>query len=88
MIASCKFVRCPKNQHCIEDQNSIPHCVTCNENCSDREALKEVCAANGVTYRNVCQLKKESCQIGRSIPVAYKGPCKGISSNVANVDFS
>lgn len=85
-VASCKHVQCPVGQHCLEDQNLMPHCVTCSITCPPYDpAVKSVisnparlvCGVDGLTYRNLCEIKRTACMLGRSIPVAYRGACKG-----------
>ncbi|XP_031634012.1 follistatin isoform X2 [Contarinia nasturtii] len=82
---SCKHVQCPIGQHCLEDQNLMPHCVTCSITCPPYDpAVKSVisnparlvCGVDGQTYRNLCEIKRSACMLGRSIPVAYRGACK------------
>lgn len=72
--------------HCLEDQNLMPHCVSCTMRCppydnaaksSITNPSKLVCGTDGITYRNLCDIKRAACLSGRSIPVAYRGPCKG-----------
>ncbi|XP_065087868.1 uncharacterized protein LOC135709451 isoform X2 [Ochlerotatus camptorhynchus] len=79
---SCRFVQCPDGKHCVEDQNSTPHCVTCTMDCppvdtrTSASATKAVvCGTDGITYRNICELKRKACLTGRAIPVAYRGRC-------------
>lgn len=36
-----------------------------------------VCGTDGNTYRNLCEIRRTACLLGRSIPAAYRGPCKG-----------
>lgn len=87
--ASCRFVQCSNGKHCVEDQNSMPHCVICAKKCPDKStsiksllqnphsASKLVCGVDGVTYKNLCELKQAVCLLGRAIQVAYRGPCIG-----------
>lgn len=86
MIASCKQIQCYEGQRCLEDQNLMPHCVVCSVKCPPYEPSAKsvisnpsrlVCGADGKTYRNLCEIKRTSCLSGRSIPVAYRGPCMG-----------
>lgn len=84
-LASCKNVKCPQSMHCFEDQNLMPNCVSCAMKCPPYEkTLKSVsnpsrlvCGTDGTTYRNLCEIKRAACLLGRSIPVAYRGPCNG-----------
>lgn len=87
IAASCKHVRCPIGQHCLEDQNLMPHCITCSITCPPydpavksvtRNPKRLVCGNDGNTYRNLCELKRTACLLKRSIPVAYRGACKGM----------
>uniref|UniRef100_A0A182WCF3 Kazal-like domain-containing protein n=1 Tax=Anopheles minimus TaxID=112268 RepID=A0A182WCF3_9DIPT len=72
---SCKFVQCPDGKRCIEDQNATPHCVSCGgaECRADRSPKSVVCGTDGITYPNICELKRQACLSGRAIPVAYRG---------------
>ncbi|XP_052859659.1 uncharacterized protein LOC128266910 [Anopheles cruzii] len=76
---SCKFVNCPDDKRCVEDQNAAPHCVSCGTvaecRAADRSPKATVCGTDGLTYPNVCELKRQACLIGRAIPVAYRGRC-------------
>lgn len=64
----------------------MPHCVTCSITCPPYDpAVKSiianparlVCGVDGNTYRNLCEIKRTACMLGRSIPVAYRGACTG-----------
>uniref|UniRef100_A0A182IUF3 Follistatin n=1 Tax=Anopheles atroparvus TaxID=41427 RepID=A0A182IUF3_ANOAO len=81
---SCKFVKCPDGQRCIEDQNASPHCVTCGgaECRSDRSPKSVVCGTDGITYPSICELKRQACLTGRAIPLAYRGRCIGQSDRM------
>ena len=49
-----------------------------------------LCGTNGVTYRNVCFLRKVVCRAGteRRVGIAYNGKCKGISFLVLTFSFT
>ncbi|KAG4071442.1 hypothetical protein HA402_011596 [Bradysia odoriphaga] len=90
---SCKNVKCPQSMHCLEDQNLMPHCVSCSMKCPPYEkTLKSivpdpsrlVCGVDGKTYRNLCEIKRAACIVGRSIPVAYRGACND-TANCNNI---
>lgn len=36
-----------------------------------------MCGVDGITYRSMCELRQKSCKIGKSIQLAYSGPCTG-----------
>ena len=77
---SCKRVECFHGNHCMEDQNGIPHCVSCHEECPYNipdDPRNYICGSDGRTYNNTCDLKAAICRKGQSITVAYKGPCIG-----------
>ncbi|KAJ6640905.1 putative cytochrome P450 6d5 [Pseudolycoriella hygida] len=90
---SCKNVKCPQSMHCLEDQNLMPHCVSCATKCPPFEKTfksivsnpsRLVCGTDGVTYRNLCEIKRAACLLGRSIPVAYRGACND-TANCNNI---
>lgn len=72
----------------------MPHCITCKIDCpwdddvsgsyeldSDEASIDKesgVCGVDGKTYRSTCDINRMICQIGRSIAVAYPGPCRGM----------
>lgn len=63
----------------------MPQCVVCK--CTRRQnrtttashvdLKKIVCGTDGVSYRSLCELKQKSCKIGKSVGLAYRGPCQG-----------
>lgn len=75
---SCRNVECFHGNHCLQDQNGIPHCVSCNAKCPldiPDNSNNYVCGSDGRTYKNTCDLKAAICQKGQSIKIAYHGPC-------------
>ena len=84
IAATCNGVKCLNGLTCIEDQYSMPHCIACKIECPQDDcdndvvdATKAVCGADGKTYKSVCDINRMICKIGRSIGVAYPGPCRG-----------
>jgi len=64
----------------------MPHCIACRIECpwdnldADSGGYDErqaVCGVDGKTYRSACDINRMICKIGRSIAVAYPGPCRG-----------
>ncbi|XP_034141659.1 uncharacterized protein LOC117592171 isoform X2 [Drosophila guanche] len=82
--SSCRGVQCLNSHTCVEDQYLTPHCIPCKIECPWEEevdgrapnATQAVCGVDGKTYRSVCDINRMICKIGRSIAVAYSGPCR------------
>ena len=70
-LAPCDINFCPFHAHCIvKEEKAYCECV---ENCSTDEQF--VCGTDDATYRNLCHLKKASCEERRRINQAYPGKC-------------
>ncbi|ESP05585.1 hypothetical protein LOTGIDRAFT_102759, partial [Lottia gigantea] len=73
---SCRDVNCSRNLTCLEDQNGLPHCVPCVQNCSHvTRSPPELCGEDGVTYPSRCHLFQAICAKGKTIRLAYKSSC-------------
>ncbi|EUB59336.1 putative kazal-type serine protease inhibitor domain protein [Echinococcus granulosus] len=74
----CQGYTCPFNAWCIpSDDFSSPRCI-CHQTCyevGDSDDSVPVCGSNGVNYKNVCHLKRESCSLKINITVKYWGRC-------------
>ncbi|EDW08389.2 AF4/FMR2 family member lilli [Drosophila mojavensis] len=46
---------------------------------------RAVCGVDGKTYRSTCDIKRMICKIGRSIAVAYPGPCRADRVTCADI---
>jgi hypothetical protein len=55
-----------------EVKSGVASCV-CPSLCP--ALVSPVCGSNGVTYGNLCELKRDSCKNQQSIDVVNKGPC-------------
>uniref|UniRef100_A0A673H2F3 Tomoregulin-2-like n=1 Tax=Sinocyclocheilus rhinocerous TaxID=307959 RepID=A0A673H2F3_9TELE len=67
---------CQFGAECDEDSEDV-WCV-CNIDCS-HISFNPVCASDGRSYDNPCQVKEVSCQKQERIEVKYLGHCKGHS---------
>ena len=47
----------------------------CNFACP--AVVDPVCGSDGITYNNVCELRRASCKQKKPIKVDHKGPCRG-----------
>jgi len=77
----------------------MPHCIACRIECpwdnldADSGGYDErqaVCGVDGKTYRSACDINRMICKIGRSIAVAYPGPCRGMyfGCGLLSADFA
>ncbi|XP_043947633.1 uncharacterized protein LOC108026767 isoform X2 [Drosophila biarmipes] len=82
---SCRGVQCLQGLTCVEDQYMMPHCIACRIECprddlgadsGGYDERRAVCGVDGKTYRSACDINRMICKIGRSIAVAYPGPCR------------
>jgi len=80
--ASCAGVTCSAGKSCIVDQLGLPHCLRCDvlDYCPwDSADRSPVCGADGRTYAGRCRLLEAACRLGRSVRLAYRGRCRGIT---------
>ncbi|KAH8357308.1 hypothetical protein KR200_008947 [Drosophila serrata] len=95
---SCHGVQCLDGLSCVEDQYMMPHCIACQIDCpwdgldldldansSGYDERQAVCGVDGKTYRSACDINRMICQIGRSIAVAYPGPCRAGRVSCADI---
>uniref|UniRef100_B4MPU0 GK21539 n=1 Tax=Drosophila willistoni TaxID=7260 RepID=B4MPU0_DROWI len=51
----------------------------------DYDEERAVCGVDGKTYRSACDINRMICKIGRSIAVAYPGPCRADRVSCADI---
>ncbi|XP_064651975.1 follistatin-like isoform X2 [Lineus longissimus] len=73
--SSCESVTCLNGRHCLLDQNHTPHCVPCRLKCPPAQPNQQICGSDGNTYDSLCKVRAAMCLRGKSIAIAYKGPC-------------
>lgn len=89
---SCKKVNCMNGLQCVEDNYAIPHCIVCSIQCPADDNTKKidptraVCGVDGNTYKSTCDINRMVCKIGRSIAVAYPGPCREERSTCSEIN--
>ncbi|XP_068145478.1 uncharacterized protein Fs isoform X2 [Drosophila tropicalis] len=86
--------------HCISCNIECPrHNENRNDNDDDDDELdldgygydgdydeeRAVCGVDGKTYRSACDINRMICKIGRSIAVAYPGPCRADRVTCADI---
>ena len=74
-INPCDGVPCGRKRECVV-QNDRPVCV-CRSICHERE--EPVCANDGVTYSNLCKLRRASCLTGRRLYRVSNMSCTSVS---------
>ncbi|XP_070549405.1 follistatin-related protein 1-like isoform X1 [Ptychodera flava] len=65
-------VQCGSGRECVEDENGEPTCE-CIKKCPPREA--PVCATNGKSYDNHCELHRAACLEGVKLHIEHDGRC-------------
>jgi hypothetical protein len=75
LTASCQSVSCLNGRYCVLDQNHTPHCVPCRLKCPPAQPNQQICGSDGNTYDSLCKVRAAMCLRGKSIAIAYRGPC-------------
>ncbi|RWS29760.1 agrin-like protein [Leptotrombidium deliense] len=76
----CQKVQCEFGSQCVVDPNSREsHCV-CMFSCSAE--YNPVCGSDGISYNNLCQIRKQSCEHKKAIHVASSGLCGGCENKI------
>ena len=76
-LNQCKLLSCSHGQDCEIDKQGITNCV-CSHNC--QPIVRPVCATNGRTYDNLCEMEKNGCQDREELSAKYFGICGNYNS--------
>ncbi|XP_054715534.1 agrin-like [Uloborus diversus] len=68
----CESLQCGPFQECDIDKYGIASCQ-CPSNCES--VMRPVCASDGQTYHNECELQRNACLKQMNVAVLYSGPC-------------
>ncbi|XP_065174876.1 agrin-like isoform X2 [Sycon ciliatum] len=78
--SECELCRepCRPFQQCVADNGGggQPRCG-CETQCADsKNTNRQVCASNGETYSNKCEMRKAGCRLQRKLRAVSKGGCQ------------
>uniref|UniRef100_A0A2A4IXP1 Agrin n=1 Tax=Heliothis virescens TaxID=7102 RepID=A0A2A4IXP1_HELVI len=79
----CSGVTCPDPEVCQLDDRRSPSC-RCAEPCPLE--FSPVCASDGKTYSNECQMHRESCRARKQLKIIFKGQCSSGVNPCAEVE--
>ncbi|XP_026758909.2 agrin-like [Galleria mellonella] len=79
----CAGVTCPDPEVCQLDERRSPSC-RCAEPCPLE--FSPVCASDGKTYSNECQMHRESCRARKQLKIIFKGQCSSGVNPCAEVE--
>ncbi|XP_045445693.1 agrin-like [Melitaea cinxia] len=79
----CAGVTCPDPEVCQLDDNRQPLC-RCAESCPLE--FSPICASDGKTYSNECQMHRESCRARKQLKLIFKGQCSSGVNPCAEVE--
>ena len=68
----CKDKKCVYNSTCVKANDNKGYCI-CPQ-CSD-EPVEYICATDGKTYNNECEVKRKACMTKSLLKTVHKGKC-------------
>ncbi|TRY72500.1 hypothetical protein TCAL_00311 [Tigriopus californicus] len=71
-LNQCKLLNCEFGQECEINKQGITNCI-CPQSCE--KVVRPVCASNGQTYDNECEMKKYGCRKKMALTIQYIGIC-------------
>lgn len=73
-VNQCNLLSCNADrwESCQIDKQGITNCV-CVDNCES--VVRPVCASDGVTYDNVCEMRRAACNKKEDVVEKYFGTC-------------
>lgn len=69
---------------CVAQADDSTVCE-CTDSCPEKSDL--VCASDGNTYKNECEVKKQSCLKKKPLVVARKGSCGKLKTQKVKLHF-
>ncbi len=74
LIEDCSS--CTDDEKCVKRDDETVQCISCAKNCSNVPTIL-VCASNGRTYNNKCEMEVAACNLDRVLRVEHEGiACK------------
>ncbi len=81
-LNQCNLLSCNYGQECSMDKHGITECV-CPKSCEP--IVRPVCATDGKTYDNMCEMKKSACNQRLNITAKYIGVCGKNTFNLSSL---
>ena len=70
---TCGNTYCGRGKTCISDGVTLEHKCVCDTECPEKS--KPVCASDGRTYKNKCEMRLRKCLTRKSIAVVHLAAC-------------
>ncbi|XP_066936938.1 follistatin-like [Clytia hemisphaerica] len=64
---TCADTVCRKGESCVTAKDGTPRCIECCLNKKDTNYKVSMCGSDGKTYSSWCEMRAESCRLGKLI---------------------